>query len=240
MGINSVLELLLAGRRKVLELFVYYGLSGEEVRRIKELASGRNISVSMMNKHDISQIVGSEWHQGVAAKTWPLKNWNIDELISTVLENEAPLLLILDGIEDPHNLGAIIRSAEFLGASGLIIRRRRQVSLTPVVMKSASGAAEYLPICVVSNINQVIPKMKEGGFWIIGLEPGIGEPISNYKRTHPVGLVIGGEGKGISRLTKEKCDTFANIPAEGHGTSLNVSVATAVAIYELLKEDKKR
>jgi 23S rRNA (guanosine2251-2'-O)-methyltransferase len=236
MGINSVLELLESKQRKVLELYLYYGLSGEKIRYIKQLATENNVSINMMNKHDISQIVGSEFHQGVAAKTWPLKNWNIDELIEDSLkQSENPLLLVLDGIKDPHNLGAIIRSAEFFGADGLIIRKRRQVSLTPVVMKTASGAAEHLPVCVVSNINQVIPKLKEYGYWVVGLETEMGDPIEIFLTPHPIALIVGGEGKGISRLTGENCDAFIHISGYGEITSLNVSVATAVAIYGLKK-----
>ena len=176
-------------------------------------------------------------HQGIIAQIAPYHYWDLIELIAQAKQNSAdPLIAIADGIEDPQNLGAIIRTAEAMGVHGLIIPQRRAAGITSTVMKVSAGALEHLPIARVVNLSQALEKLKEAGFWIYGTAGESGKFLHTINFTGAVGLVIGSEGKGLSKLTRRCCDELVAIPLAGKTPSLNASVASAIAIYEVCRQ----
>jgi 23S rRNA (guanosine2251-2'-O)-methyltransferase len=176
-------------------------------------------------------------HQGVAAKIAPYAYWELTELLDMAQQQtNSPVILIADGIEDPHNLGAMIRTAEAMGVQGLIIPQRRAVSVNSTVMKVAAGAIENLAIARVVNINQAILTLKDSGFWIYGTAPQSSRLLHTINFSGALGLVVGSEGKGLSSLTSRSCDELVAIPLAGKTPSLNASVATAIALYEIFRQ----
>ena len=176
-------------------------------------------------------------HQGIVAQIAPYSYWGLDELISQVKEQKSdPVIIIADGIEDPHNLGAIIRTAEAMGIQGLIIPQRRAVGVTATVMKVAAGALEDLPIARVVNLSQTLEKLKKAGFWIYGTAAEGSKLLHKIDFSGAVGLVIGSEGKGLSSLVERHCDELVAIPLQGRTPSLNASVAAAIFIYEVCRQ----
>ena len=177
-------------------------------------------------------------HQGVIALVTPQKIFTLKELLSKVKEKEKSLIVLLDGLEDPHNLGAIIRSSEVLGADALIHPKRRNVKVTSSVIKVAQGAQEYLPIIQINNLVSAMEEIKKHNYWIYGLDEDANNKLNNTDFTPKSALVIGSEGKGLSRLVKEKCDFLIKIPMFGKISSLNASVAAAITIYEYIRQKK--
>lgn len=176
-------------------------------------------------------------HQGIAAQVAPYKYLDIDELITVAKAKTAnPVVVIADGITDPHNLGAIIRTAEALGAQGLILPQRRAAGITSTVSKVASGALEHFPVARVVNLNRALEALKDGGFWIYGTAAGGNKPLHKCDFEGPVGLVIGSEGDGLSMTTQKHCDFLISIPLTGKTPSLNASVAAAMALYEVYRQ----
>jgi 23S rRNA (guanosine2251-2'-O)-methyltransferase len=176
-------------------------------------------------------------HQGVVAQIAPYSYWELNELIEQAkIQTQSPVIVIADGIEDPHNLGAIIRTAEAMGVRGLIIPQRRAAGVTSTVMKVAAGALETLPIARVTNLNQAIERLKEAGFWIYGTAAQSSKLLHTIDFRGAIGLVVGSESKGLSPLTRRYCDELVAIPLAGNTPSLNASTATAIALYEIFRQ----
>ena len=200
-------------------------------------AKARGTVIDEVDIQRIHHITDGALHQGVAAQVAPYEYADFYELIQQAKQTTAsPLLIVADGITDPHNLGAIIRSAEALGAQGLIIPQRRAVSITSTVVKVATGALEHFPVSRVVNLNRALEDLKEAGFWIYGTDGEAPQPLHKVDLTGAIVLVIGSEGEGLSLLTKQRCDGLVSIPLKGHTPSLNASVATGIALYEVQRQ----
>jgi 23S rRNA (guanosine2251-2'-O)-methyltransferase len=184
----------------------------------------------------LSQLTQGGNHQGIAAQVAPYEYWDLAELIHQAKQTSDPVIVIADGIEDPHNLGAIIRTAEALGVQGVVIPQRRAVGVTSTVMKVAAGALENMAIARVVNLNQAIAKLKEAGFWIYGTTANTDQMLHKTNFSGSVGLVVGSEGSGLSELTEKNCDQLVAIPLGGKTPSLNASVAAAIALYEVFRQ----
>jgi 23S rRNA (guanosine2251-2'-O)-methyltransferase len=184
----------------------------------------------------LSQLTQGGNHQGIAAQVAPYEYWDLAELMHHAKKKPDPVIVIADGIEDPHNLGAIIRTAEALGVQGVVIPQRRAVGVTSTVMKVAAGALENMAIARVVNLNQAITKLKEAGFWIYGTTANTDQMLHKTNFSGAVGLVVGSEGSGLSELTEKNCDQLVAIPLVGKTPSLNASVAAAIALYEVFRQ----
>lgn len=202
---------------------------------IKE-AKGNGTIVDEVDSRRLSQLTQGGIHQGIVAQVAPYSYWELEDLLTQAQQTTDPVLVIADGIEDPHNLGAIIRTAEALGVQGLIIPQRRAVGVTSTVMKVSAGALENLAIARVVNLNQAIIKLKEAGFWIYGTTADTDTLLHETNFSGSVALVVGSEGKGLSQLTEKNCDQLVAIPLVGKTPSLNASVATAIALYEIFRQ----
>lgn len=206
------------------------------LNKIIELAKTKNILVKNVDKTTLDRLSENKRHQGVIAEAMEYEYKDIDYILNYAKEKgEKPFVVILDEITDVHNLGAIIRTAECMGAHGVIIPKRRSAQINGVVAKSSAGAIEYLPVARVTNISQTIDELKEKGLWIYGADMN-GKNVYEEKFDSPVGLVIGSEGSGIGRLVKEKCDNLVKIPMRGNINSLNASCAASIVIYEIMKQ----
>lgn len=233
-GRNAVMEALRSDR-EIDKLIVGKGAEGS-IKKILGLAKDKRIPVTMADKPALDRIANGSPHQGVAAYVSSYSYCEVEDILAAAEERgEAPFVIILDNLEDPHNLGAIMRTAEACGAHGIIIPKRRSVSITEVVAKASAGAVEYMPVAKVSNIAQTIEFLKEKGVWIYACDMD-GETYYKTDMRGAVGLVIGSEGFGISRLVKEKCDFVVSIPMIGKITSLNASNAAAVLLCEIRKQ----
>ena len=201
------------------------------------MARQRKIVIVEKDKKDMEKIANNKNYQGVIAFVPPFSYCEIEDILEYAKgKNEEPFVLILDGIEDPHNLGAIIRTAETAGMHGIIIPKRRSASVNSTVSKVSSGAVEYMKIARVTNITDAIDKLKKEGLWICGTDINTDKYYYNQDLTGPIGIVIGNEGKGISDKVKKNCDFLVKIPMMGRVTSLNESVSTGIIIYEALKQ----
>lgn len=233
-GRNSVIEALEASR-KLEKVLVLDGGTGS-LRKIIGLAKASKVRVEFVDRKTLDRLSGGANHQGVVANGQVFEYSNVDSICEAAATNgEDPFILILDGIEDPHNLGAILRTGECAGVHGIIIPERRAASVDSVAMKVAAGAAEYVKVARVKNLSRTLDELKNKGVWIVGLDM-YGERYYEQNLKGPIALVVGNEGKGISRLIKEKCDYMISIPLKGKVSSLNASNAVAVAVYETLKQ----
>ena len=234
-GRNAVLEAFRSGRT-IDKLFVLDGCQDGPVRTIVREAKKHGTLLNFVGKERLNQLSQTGKHQGVIAYAAAYDYAEIDDMLKLAGERgEDPFLFILDGIEDPHNLGAIIRTANIVGAHGVIIPKRRAAGLTATVAKTSAGALNYTPVAKVTNLVKTIEELKEKGLWFVCADMD-GETMYDLNLTGPVGLVIGNEGEGVSRLVKENCDFIAGIPMKGEITSLNASVAGGVLAYEILRQ----
>ena len=236
-GRNPVIEALRTGHpiNKVL-LARNIGLHSA-VAEILTLAKSRGIPVEYVERRFIDRVTATSSHQGVVAYASIKEYVNLEDLLIISREkNEPPLYCILDGIEDPQNLGAILRTAEASGIHGVIIRSRRAVGLTAAVAKASAGAVEYVPVARASNISQAMVSLKRSSVWVVGIDPTGQINYSQVDFRLPTAIVIGSEGKGLSDLVKKRCDSLAYIPMRGKITSLNASIAAALVMYEALKQ----
>lgn len=202
---------------------------------VLELAKKARIEVVMCSRSKLD-ILANGNHQGIVAQIREYKTYSIDEILSSVEKGKTPLLVMCDGLEDPHNLGAILRTADAIGVDGVIIGKHRSVSLTPTVAKVSTGAIDTIRVAQVTNLTQTLKDLKKVGFWVCGADS---EKASDYRLanlTVPLVLVVGSEGFGLSRLVKEQCDFTVKIPMVGKVSSLNASVATAVVLYEIFNQ----
>lgn len=233
-GRNSVLELL-NSNREIDRILVEKGNKTGSMSAIIAKAGQKQVPVKYVVAEKLNSICPGANHQGVIAYTAMQEYCSINDLIQHAAEkNESPFIIICDGIEDPYNLGAIIRTAECCGAHGIVIPKRRSVGINYAVSKSACGALEHMKIARVSNITAAINELKENGVWVYGADMD-GEPYDKVDFSGPVALVVGGEGKGISRIVNENCDVVLSLPMKGRITSLNASVAAGIFMYEILK-----
>ena len=231
-GRNAVLEAFRSGKT-IDRLFVQDGCKDGPVQSIIREAKKQDTIIQFVPRERLDQIAGDGHHQGVVAHAAAYKYAEVEEMLQAAREKgEPPFLFLLDGIEDPHNLGAIIRTANLAGAHGVIIPKRRAVGLTATVAKTSAGALNYTPVAKVTNLGAVIDELKEQGLWFVCADMG-GEVMYRLNLKGPIGLVIGNEGSGVSRLVKEKCDMTAAIPMKGDIDSLNASVAAGVLAHEI-------
>lgn len=234
-GRNAVKELLASGR-DIDKIYVQRGEREGSVKMLIGKASERKIPVIEAEKSKLDALCGGSYHQGIVAMAAEQNYSTLEEIIEYAESlGESPFIVICDGVEDPHNLGAIIRSAECSGVHGVVIPKRRAVGLTPVVAKSSAGALEHMRVARVTNLASAIDKLKELGFWIYAADMG-GEKYSATDYSKSVALVLGSEGFGISRLVKDKCDFTVSIPLYGRVNSMNVSCAAAVILTEIARQ----
>ena len=234
-GRNAVLEAFRSGKC-VDKLFILDGCQDGPVRTIAREARKTDTIINYVSKERLDQLSETHAHQGVIVQVAAYDYSTVDEILARAEEKgEAPFLIILDNVEDPHNLGAIIRTANLAGAHGVIIPKRRAVGLTSTVAKTSAGAINYTPVAKVTNIVRTIEELKEKGIWFVCADMG-GETMYDLDLTGPMGLVIGNEGEGVSRLVREACDFTASIPMKGDIDSLNASVAAGVLAYEIVRQ----
>ena len=235
-GRNSVIELLENGR-DINKIFIAEGEKHGSINKIISMARARKILINEVSKTKLDQMAQTANHQGVIAIVPPFDYCEVDDIIEEAKKkNEKPFILILDGIEDPHNLGSIIRTAETAGVHGIIIPKRRAVSVNSTVSKVSAGAVEYMKIARVNNINETIKYLKDNDIWVYGADMDATKYYNQEDYKGAVAIVIGSEGFGISRLVKENCDFLIKIPMKGKINSLNASVSAGIIMYEVVKQ----
>ena len=234
-GRNAVLEAFRSGKT-IDKLFILDGCQDGPIKSIVREAKKTDAIINYVDKERLDRLAGTGHHQGVVAIGAAYEYAEVDDILASAKEKgEDPFIFILDEIEDPHNLGAIIRTANLAGAHGVIIPKRRAVGLTATVAKTSAGAINYTPVAKVTNISQTIEELKKQGLWFVCADMG-GETMYNLNLKGPIGLVIGNDGNGVSRLVKDKCDFIASIPMKGDIDSLNASVAAGVLAYEIVRQ----
>ena len=237
-GRNAVLEAFRSGK-PIDKLFVLDGCQDGPIRTIVREAKKHDTILQFVTKERLSQISETGRHQGVIAYAAAYEYADVEDMLKLAeSKGEDPFLILLDNIEDPHNLGAIIRTANLAGAHGVIIPKRRAVGLTATVAKTSAGALNYTPVAKVTNLAKTMESLKEKGLWFVCADIG-GEEMYDLNLTGPIGLIIGNEGEGVSRLVKETCDFTARIPMNGDIDSLNASVAAGVLAYEIVRQRRK-
>lgn len=234
-GRNAVLEAFRSGKT-VDKLFVQEGLQDGPVLSILREARKHDTIINRVRKERLDQMSETGHHQGVIAQAAAYSYTQVEDMLEAARQKgEPPFLFLLDNIEDPHNLGAIIRTANLVGAHGVIIPKRRAAGLTAVVARTSAGALNYTPVAKVTNLGTTIDELKKEGLWFVCADMG-GQTMYDLDLKGPMGLVIGNEGSGVSRLVKEKCDFTAAIPMKGQIDSLNASVAAGVLAYEIVRQ----
>lgn len=236
-GKNVVFEALSSGQT-FNKLFISKQNKDAESQKIIDLAKQKNIRIDFVDKFLLDKKTLTHHHQGVIAEVVDFEYSDIDDILKRADERcEQPLIVILDGVKDPHNLGAIIRSAECAGAHGIVIPKNRSVSVNETVIKTSAGAISNMLIARVTNINYLISDLKQRGLWIYGFEAGKNTMYQTNLKG-PIAIVVGSEGEGISELTKKKCDDIVSIPLAGSVNSLNASVACGIALFEVVRQRK--
>lgn len=239
-GIHAVREALEAGR-PLSRIVLARGRHGERLEEIVRLARSRGVPVRFEERAQLDRLAGSREHQGVVALAAARPAATIEDLIARAASDTAQkgLLVLLDGVEDPHNLGAVIRTALAAGAHGVIVPERRAAGLTEVVARASAGALAHLPVARVTNLVRAMEELKEAGYWLIGLDERAEKSYTTADFTLPVGIVLGGEGKGLHELTRKRCDVVVSLPTSGPVRSLNVSVAAGVVLFEAVRQRRR-
>lgn len=238
-GRNAVMEAFKSGKT-IDRLYVLDGCQDGPVLSIKREAKKQDTIIKYVDKERLDQMSETKHHQGVIAVSAAYDYAELDDVFEKAKEkNEPPFVIILDGIEDPHNLGAILRTANLVGAHGVIIPKNRAVGLTATVARTSAGAINYTPVVKVTNLSKTIEELKERGLWFVCADME-GDLMYDLNLTGPIGLVIGNEGEGVSRLVKERCDFTARIPMKGDIDSLNASVAMGVLSFEIARQRLKK
>jgi 23S rRNA (guanosine2251-2'-O)-methyltransferase len=236
-GWHVVLAALEGQGPKPTEIFLLAGRQDDRARRVQALAQPAGIPIRSMARSDLDLLVPGLRHQGVVARM-PERAMDDED----ALDRPAPpdgLILVLDGVQDPHNLGACLRTAEAAGVNAVVIPRDRSATLTPVARKASAGASERVPVIAVTNLARTLRRLQELGYWLTGLAGESQEALYDVDLTGPVVLVLGAEGEGMRRLTKEACDRLVRIPMQGQAESLNVSVAAGVCLYEVVRQRRR-
>ncbi len=241
-GLHPVRELLRAGGEGVAELWLAEGGDrGRAFAELARLARERGAKVREAPRARLDRLAGTDRHQGVVAVVGDYRYAEVDDVLAAArAAGEAPLLVVLDGIEDPHNLGAVIRSAHALGAHGVVIPKDRAAGITPTAAKASAGAVEHCPVARVTNVAHTISDLKEGGVWTVATDAGGTDDLDAVDLTLPTALVIGSEGAGVRPLVLRSCDRVVRIPMKGKVGSLNASAAAAIALYEAARQRKPR
>jgi 23S rRNA (guanosine2251-2'-O)-methyltransferase len=235
-GINAVREALQAGSA-IDRVVIARGRQDTRTEEIVQLARGRGIPVRFEDRGQIDRLANTKDHQGVVALAAARAAGSLDDILANAKAGgHGGLIVLLDGVEDPHNLGAIIRTALAAGAQGVVIPERRAVGLTDTVARASAGALAHLPIARVTNLARAMEELKEAGYWLIGLDEAADKTYTQVDYTSPVGIVLGGEGKGLHELTRKRCDFVVSLPTSGPVKSLNVSVAAGVVLFEALRQ----
>ena len=233
-GRHAVVEALQTPDR-VNRVFIQEGTSGRDAAKVIELAREKGIQVQTVPKTKIEDLVGNAVHQGLVASIAAYEYAELEDVFKKAEEKgEDPFIVILDGVEDPHNLGSILRTADATGVHGIIIPKRRSASLTATVAKASTGAIEHVPVVRVTNLTQTIEQLKARGVWVFGTDMN-GTDYRKWNTSGPLAIVMGNEGKGVSRIVKESVDEMVTIPMVGHVQSLNASVASALMMYEVFR-----
>jgi 23S rRNA (guanosine2251-2'-O)-methyltransferase len=240
------------GRRVVTEALrarrtirrIYFGARptpDSPLGELAALATRSRVPMQVLERRALDRIADTDRHQNVAAEVLDSEYATLDDLLSTAVDrNEPPLLLVLDQLQDPQNLGSLIRTAEAVGAHGVVLPRHRAVGVTEAVERASAGAIEHLKVAEVTNLNRTVDELKEKGIWIVGLDAEGGSAIEEIDATGPLCLVVGSEGKGISRLLREKCDFLVKLPMRGQIGSLNAAVAGSIVLYDLFRRRTAR
>lgn len=232
-GLNPVREALRSGR-PVDKILLAQGERSSRTGEIMALAREKGVPVLKVDRTRLDTLSGNSRHQGVLAYTAAREYSTLEQILDAA--GDSPFILLLDEINDPHNLGAILRTAEAAGVHGVVIPRRRSVSLTPTVARVSAGAVEHVPVARVANLAQTIDMLKERGLWVVGADAGGPDLYWRARLDGPLALVVGGEDKGLGRLVREKCDLLVRLPMAGKINSLNASVAAALLMYEVLRQ----
>jgi 23S rRNA (guanosine2251-2'-O)-methyltransferase len=242
-GIHAVKEALEAGRAFD-RILIARGRQDTRVEQIVQLARGRNISVRFEDRSQLDRLADSKDHQGVVALAAARAPAAVEDILAAANagagHGSKGLIVLLDGVEDPHNLGAIIRTALAAGAHGVVIPERRAAGLTDTVERASAGALSHLAVAKVTNLVRTMEELKEAGYWLIGLDESADKSYTEADYTSPVGIVLGGEGKGLHELTRKRCDFVVSLPTSGPVKSLNVSVAAGVVLFEVLRQRKPK
>lgn len=235
-GRNAVIELLKSGK-PINKLYILKGERQGSINEIIKLAKRNKNVIVEVDKNKLDLLSETKHHQGVIAFVSPVEYKELDDIFALAKErNEDPFIIIADEIEDPHNLGALIRSAECAGCHGIIIPKRRAVGVTEIVVKTSVGATQYVPVVRVNNINETIRELKDRGIWIVGTDGNADKLYYEQDLTGPIAIIIGSEGKGMNSLTMKNCDYLVKIPMMGKITSLNASVSGGIVMFEALKQ----
>ncbi len=233
-GIRAVMELLEGAPERVSRLHVLEGSRAPAVQEMVTLARAAKIPFDFSERGRLNDLAGTDKHQGVVAGVAPFAYAELDDVLTRAAANPPGLVLVLDGVEDPRNLGAVVRTLEAAGGHGIIIPKRRAASVTATVAKAAAGALMHLPVCRVENVARTLETLKKAGFWVYGMTADGKQALNGADFSGPVALVLGAEGKGIRPLVEKGCDALVHIPLKGKTPSLNVSVAAAVGIFAVL------
>lgn len=239
-GFHAVAAVLASAPERIVKLYQQSDMDNKRLQILLEQAQQKQITIEAVDKQQLNAWVQGERHQGVLIEVLPQLLQDEEALFNQLWQSEKPpFLLLLDEIQDPHNLGACLRSANGAGVDAVIITADRSAGLTPVARKVAAGAAETTPVITVTNLASTLRRLKKAGIWIFGLAGEAAEPIYQIDLTGPIGLVLGAEGKGLRRLTRSLCDQLVAIPMAGSVSSLNVSVATGIALFEIVRQRQR-
>lgn len=235
-GVHVVRAILLRDPSRVEQLHLAAARDDRRIAEIEQLAKGAGVAIRKIDPRALAQQVGDVSHQGVVADVRPMKAWNEDDLIEALQAAELPLILVLDGVQDPHNLGACLRTADACGALAVVVPKDRAAHVNSTVRKVAAGAAETTPVVAVTNLARCLRLLKEAGLWIVGAAGEAGQLAREADLNGPIAVVMGAEGSGLRQLTRENCDFLVRLPQLGAVESLNVSVATGMMLYEVLRQ----
>jgi 23S rRNA (guanosine2251-2'-O)-methyltransferase len=240
-GLAPALEALRARRRKIHKILIASGVRQGRLNELIETARRAGVAVEQRDRRELDELTRHANHQGVVALVAPPDRKNTYVEADEILESmgAAPLVVLLDGVEDPHNLGAILRTCECAGVDGVFIPEHRAAGLSETVAKTSAGAVEYVRVARVTNLVPLIGELKDRGLWVVGVEGGTGNIYSDFDLKVPLAIVLGSEGKGVRRLVREKCDAVVSIPMRGKINSLNVSVAAGIVLFEAVRQRLK-
>jgi 23S rRNA (guanosine2251-2'-O)-methyltransferase len=240
-GIHAVREALEAGRA-LERVVIAKGRQDSRIEEIVQLARSQNVPLRFEDRAQLDRLADSKDHQGVVALTASRPAATLEDILARANASPAEkgLIVLLDGVEDPHNLGAIIRTALAAGAHGVVIPERRAAGLTDTVARASAGALAHLPVAKVTNLARTLEELKEAGYWLVGLDERAERDYTQADYTSPVGIVMGGEGKGLHELTRKRCDFVVSLPTTGPVKSLNVSVAAGVVLFEALRQRRAK
>lgn len=235
-GRNPVTEALQSDR-SINKMLIAKGAKEGSIKKIIRMAEERKLVIQYVDRNKLDQLAEGANHQGVVAYVAPYAYQELRTILNDIANKAHQFVVLLDGVEDPHNLGSIIRTANAVGVDAVVIPKRRAAAVTPTVAKTSAGAIEYVPVCRVTNIGNTIDELKEAGFWVSGADMDGDQAFYDADLKGKVALVIGGEGTGVGKRVREKCDFLVRIPMKGAVTSLNASVAASIMMYEVMRQN---